>query len=48
MVRGEVDHVLGERHLALKRQAEAYAAAYNRALAAWRQANVDASPAADP
>ncbi len=32
---GSGDVVIGERHLALKLQAEAYAHAYNRALAAW-------------
>ena len=35
---GTGDVVSGDRHLALKRQAHAYAAAYNRALAAWLRA----------
>ena len=34
---GSGDAILGEHHLQLKARAEAYARAYNRALAAWRQ-----------
>jgi len=36
---GSGDVIRGDRHLALKRRAEAYARAYNQALAAWREAH---------
>src|SRR5690606_39911116 len=48
IIDGSGDVVIGERHLALKLQAEAYASAYNRALAAWLRAHpqaVSAGPA---
>ena len=40
---GSGDAVMGERHLQLKARAEAYARAYNRALAAWRDARGDSA-----
>ena len=39
------DVILGDHHLRLKHQAEAYARAYNAALAAWRAARADAGAA---
>ncbi|WP_202840660.1 lipoprotein insertase outer membrane protein LolB [Luteimonas saliphila] len=48
IIDGTGDVVLGERHLQLKHRAEAYARAYNAALAAWRAAHpgvADALPA---
>lgn len=45
IIDGSGDVVIGERHLALKLQAEAYASAYNRALAAWLRAHPQADSA---
>lgn len=39
---GSGDVIISDHHLALKHQAEAYARAYNQALAAWRKAHPDA------
>lgn len=47
IIDGSGDVVVGDRHLALKHQAEAYARAYNEALAAWRQAHPGATTPAD-
>lgn len=43
IIDGSGDAILGERHLALKRQAQAYAETYNRALAAWLRSRPTAS-----
>jgi len=40
---GSGDAVMGERHLQLKARAEAYARAYNQALAAWRGSQGDSA-----
>jgi outer membrane lipoprotein LolB len=42
IIDGSGDAVSGDHHLDLKHQAEAYAGAYNRALAAWLRANPQA------
>jgi len=47
IIDGSGDVIVGDHHLALKQQAEAYARAYNQALAAWRQAHPGAEPHAD-
>ena len=39
IIDGSGDAVMGDAHLALKHQAQAYVEAYNRALAQWRQAH---------
>ncbi|TWT20044.1 outer membrane lipoprotein LolB [Luteimonas marina] len=45
IIDGSGDVIVGDRHHELKRQAEAYARAYNAALAAWRAAHSDAAGA---
>lgn len=45
IIDGSGDVIVGDRHHELKRQAEAYARAYNAALAAWRAAHPDAAGA---
>ena len=47
IIDGSGDVIVGDHHLALKQQAEAYARAYNAALAAWRQAHPGAATPAD-
>lgn len=47
IIDGSGDVIAGDRHMALKHQAEAYARAYNEALAAWRQAHPGAATPAD-
>ncbi len=47
IIDGSGDVIAGDRHMALKHRAEAYARAYNEALAAWRQAHPGAAPPAD-
>ena len=43
IIDGSGDVIMGERHQQLKQQAEAYARAYNAALAVWRQAHPPAT-----
>lgn len=45
IIDGSGDAIIGDRHMALKQQAQAYAEAYNRALAAWLRSEPDADPA---
>ena len=47
IIDGSGDVIVGDRHLALKQQAEAYARAYNEALAAWRKVHPGAATPAD-
>ena len=47
IIDGSGDVIAGDRHMALKHQAEAYARAYNEALAAWRKAHPGAATPAD-
>jgi len=47
IIDGSGDAILGDRHMALKLQARAYAEAYNRALAAWLQAGAGDAGSAD-
>lgn len=47
IIDGSGDVIAGDRHMALKHQAEAYARAYNQALAAWRAAHPGAATPAD-
>ncbi|MGY1409970.1 lipoprotein insertase outer membrane protein LolB [Luteimonas sp. A611] len=46
IIDGSGDAIIGDRHMALKLQAQAYAETYNRALAAWLRARADAGDAA--
>lgn len=48
IIDGSGDVIVGDRHMALKLQAQAYAKAYNRALAAWLRARPEAGDAASP
>ena len=45
IIDGSGDAIIGDRHMALKLQAQAYAEAYNRALAAWLGTRTDAGHA---